>query len=216
MCLLVLKLCKEAFTLRSVICDITHSQNCLVESSRPLAQPLARPSALSKMLPWALSVSACWLYEVQWTAQIARGVENSFVTRTLLSAKARWSSTMAALSMWNCFFSQETHGFAPTFMAHTKKWPVSRWKQTQITLILSPAIFLSSLYLFFSLFPPLFGYREITVPTWRVLDMHRKFTSGIIHEVVGMAFMLMVQLVQISLRTPLFAWCGAAAADQTH
>lgn len=107
---------------------------------------LARPSALSKMLPWALSVSACWLYEVQWTAQIAWGVENSFVTRTLLSAKARWSSTVATLSMWNCFFSQETHGFAPTFMAHTKKWPVSRWKQPQITLILGLPIFLPSLY----------------------------------------------------------------------
>lgn len=121
----------------------------LVQPSRPLAQPLAwpiRPSTLSRTLSWALSVSACWLYEVQWTAQIAWGVENSFVTRTLLSAKARWSFTMDTLSMWNCFFSQETHGFAPTFMAHTMKWPVSRWKQAQITFLLVLPIFLPSLF----------------------------------------------------------------------
>lgn len=129
----------------SVICEVLS----LVQPSRPLAQPLAqptRPFTLSRMFPWALSVSACWLYEVQWTVQIAWGVENSFVTRTLLSAKARWSFTMDTLSMWNCFFSQETHGFTPTFMAHTKKWPVSRWKQAQITLILVLPIFLPSLF----------------------------------------------------------------------
>lgn len=48
------------------------------------------------------------------------------------------------------------------------------------------------LRLVFSLLPPLFGYKEITVPMWRVWDMHGKFTLGIIHEVVGTAFMLMV------------------------
>lgn len=51
-------------------------------------------------------------------------------------------------------------------------------------------IFLPSLFftLFLVYFPPVFGYWEIAVPK----DMHRKFTLGIIHEVVGTAFMLMV------------------------
>ena len=73
-------------------------------------------STLNRKIPW-VCLGACWLSEVQWTAQIAWGVENSFVNGALLSAKARWSFTVAALSMWNCFFSQETQGFAPTSLS---------------------------------------------------------------------------------------------------
>lgn len=63
------------------------------------------PSALhpEQKIPWVF-LGACWLSEVQWTAQIAWGVENSSVTGVLLSAKARWSFIVGALSMWNCFF----------------------------------------------------------------------------------------------------------------
>lgn len=75
--------------------------------------PLPSPSTMITKIP-RVCLDACWLSEVQWTVQIARGVENSFVTGTLLSAKARWSSVVAALSMWNCFFSQETWGFSPS------------------------------------------------------------------------------------------------------
>lgn len=165
-----------------LICEVLS----LVQPSRPLAQPLAqptRPFTLSRMFPWALSVSACWLYEVQWTVQIAWGVENSFVTRTLLSAKARWSFTMDTLSMWNCFFSQETHGFTPTFMAHTKKWPSIKMKTGPDHSYFSPS-YLSTIFVFlfgFGLFPPLFGSWENVVPTLSVLEMQRKFTLGIIH-----------------------------------
>lgn len=44
--------------------------------------------------------------------------------------------------------------------------------------------YLSAIFVFcfgFSLFPPLFGYWEIVIPTLSVLDMQRKFTLGIIH-----------------------------------
>lgn len=48
------------------------------------------------------------------------------------------------------------------------------------------------LHLGFSWFPPPFGDWEIPVPKWNVLQVHREFTLGIIHEVAGTAFMLMV------------------------
>lgn len=75
-------------------------------------QRFPQPSTLNRTIPW-VRLGACWLSGVQWTAQIAWGVENSFVTGTLLSAKARWSFTVAALSMWNCFFSQENPRICP-------------------------------------------------------------------------------------------------------
>lgn len=101
------------YTFGSITCHHSHSKNSVlpvVYPSRPFAHPalwFPQPSTLNRKIPW-VCLGACWLSEVQWTAQIAWGVENSFVTGTLLSAKARWSFTVAALSMWNCFFSQET------------------------------------------------------------------------------------------------------------
>lgn len=112
--------CNPSQSKNSVLPVVTIPTFCPPSASGSLSPPPWTPWS-----PW-VRLGACWLSEVQWTAQIAWGVENSFVTGTLLSAKARWSFTVAALSMWNCFFSQETRGFAPTSLAHRRKRLVAR------------------------------------------------------------------------------------------
>ncbi len=95
------------------------------------------PLALHPKRKDPLSVSGCLL--ALWSSMNSANCLRSgkfLCHRGTLISKARWSFTVAALSMWNCFFSQETQGFAPTSLAHRKKWPVARWKQAQISLIL--------------------------------------------------------------------------------
>lgn len=146
-----------------------------------------QPSTLNRKIPW-VCLGACWLSEVQWTAQIAWGVENSSVTGALLSAKARWSFTVAALSMWNCFFSQETQGFTPTPLAHRKKWPVAGWKQAQISLILVIPIYFHHLCTLLKVLVSFFSVLvlgvagELKFTSKMCLDMHGKCTLGIMNE----------------------------------
>lgn len=144
-----------------------------------------QPSALNGMIPW-VCLGACWLSEVQWTAQIAWGVENSSVTGVLLSAKARWSFTVAALSKWNCFFSQETRGFAPLLIGPQEEMASDRLKTGPDQSYFSDAyLFLPSMYflpIFFQCSSSLCEIAWIKIQKEKCVDMHEKSVLGIMHE----------------------------------
>lgn len=174
---------------RSPLCSIT---------IRTLFPPIAVVcSALHPEPKPPLSVSGCLLFnEVQWTAQIAWRMENSFVTRTVLSAKPDGAS------LWLHYLCEI--GFSPRKPKDLPPppWAIERNGQYQeenrptllFIILVIPISFChlcSSPQVFACIFSP-FCFWGIKIHKWNVFDMYVKFTLRIMYELwLGTAFMQM-------------------------